>query len=149
MHVHARTHILSYAYSSVLAKEQLYFNWGQWTGNAHKWWSYLPVFSCCRNPHICKSLAPADLIALTLKRGHSYHATHYVSVSCSLSVTLCFVFSLNLLLVSFPVTQYFFSFHALIPLPFLTVVLNTLISCYQQLSTCDNSAAMHDTLIAF
>ena len=35
-HTHPPTNIQSHSHSSVLAQEQLYFNWGQWTGNAHE-----------------------------------------------------------------------------------------------------------------
>lgn len=98
----------THSHSSVLAEKQLYFNWGQWTGNAHEWWSCMPGLTRCRKEkknlaHLqefssCQSNCPN-----TKKEGngggvgeHSYPARHNVSVSRLLSVTLRFTFFHNL-----------------------------------------------------
>lgn len=112
-----------------------------------------PGWVAAETLHICKSLAPADLIAKMLKRKKKKKIVgkgeHSYRVAPNVSTMLClFGFLQNL---------YWFLCHPLFLFisrsdyrSFLSAWLKrTLISRYQKSSTYANSAAMHDTLIAF
>lgn len=120
------TNHCSFTNSSVLALQQLYFNWGQSTGNAHEWWSCAPGLSRCRNPaHLqefssCQSNYPN---AKKEAQGSTVILLHaiYLLPACSLcsscfSVRSCISFNF--------ITVCFISFLALIPVflwPFISV----------------------------
>lgn len=80
-----------------------FFYWGQWTGSAHEKWS-CKVDLQWKTLHICKSLAPADLIAPTQrrtkrgKRRELFMEPNTADLSCLLSVMLCFTFVIAFIL---------------------------------------------------